>query len=400
METNVKKATNLVRKNNGAYCKFLSANDSGENGSHQAGFLISNRAMPLFINEEEKGNSHVVKKDIRIQWPDGSWTNSIYTYYHSKGEGRITSFGKGFRYRNSDQTGSLFIITKNDDGTYQTCFLNDADEIDEFLSDFSISATQEELLRLLDLSTLNTTQNESLHRAIADFICTLNVDFPSTTDMAKAAREIEVAVFNHIKDITKNPDKKIISWTNVEYELFRSLEENRYQEFLQRGFSEIDEFLEVAKSILNRRKSRAGKSLEHHLAEIFNGNGLCFDPQVATEGNKKPDFIFPSGDAYHNKDFPVEGLISLASKTTCKDRWRQVLNEADRLKNRPKYLFTLQQGISENQMKEMEAENVVLVVPKEYIRTYPKEAQKSILSLEKFIRLVKDIESQYGCTHS
>lgn len=396
MESNSKKAVDLVRKNGGAYCKFLSANDSGENGSHQAGILISNKAMRLFVSKEEKESSEIVKKTIRIKWQDNSETLSKYTYYHSKGEGRITSFGRGFKYRTHDMTGSLFIITRNDDETYETFFLNNADEIDEFLSDFSISATQDELLRLLDLNTLSVTEDSRLREAIEKFISQLEIDFPSTAEMARVAREIENEVRNHIKDIVRNPDKKILSWTNVEYELFRAIEQDRYQEFLENGFRDIDEFVKTAKAVLNRRKSRAGKSLELHLAEIFNRNGLDYEAQVVTEENKKPDFIFPSGKAYHDDSFPVEGLISLASKTTCKDRWRQVLNEADRLKNRTKYLFTLQQGISENQMKEMEAEKVVLVVPKEYIVTYPKSVQKSILTLEQFIKLVKKLEIEYG----
>lgn len=43
MENRVARAEELVRKNGGAYCKFLSANDSGENGTHQSGILISNK---------------------------------------------------------------------------------------------------------------------------------------------------------------------------------------------------------------------------------------------------------------------------------------------------------------------------------------------------------------------
>ncbi len=400
MESNSRKAVDLVRKNGGAYCKFLSANDSGENGSHQAGILISNKAMNLFVTNEEKESSNIVKKDIRIIWPDGSVTNSKYTYYHSKGEGRITSFGKGFGFRSPEMTGSLFIITRNEDGIYESFFLDNGDDIEEFLSDFSITATQDELLRLLDLNTLSVTEDRKLREAIEHFISNLDIDFPSTAAMARAAREIEDEVKNHVKDIVKNPDRKILSWTNVEYELFRALEQDRYQDFLENGFKDIDEFVEVAKAVLNRRKSRAGKSLEHHLAEVFDGNGLSYDAQVVTEGNKKPDFIFPSSEAYHDKNFPVDGLISLASQTSCKDRWRQVLNEADRLKDRTKYLFTLQQGISVNQMKEMEAEKVVLVVPKEYIGTYPKQVQKSILTLEQFVKLVKSLEKEYGYPHS
>ena len=56
---------------------------------------------------------------------------------------------------------------------------------------------------------------------------------------------------------------------------------------------------------------------------------------------------------------PVVGVpdLSLAAKTTCKDRRRQVINEADRLRDKPKFLCTLQQGISPAQMDEMQAEN-------------------------------------------
>ena len=156
----------------------------------------------------------------------------------------------------------------------------------------------------------------------------------------------------------------------MEYTLFRALEYDRYGDIITRGFTSVDEFVYVANMVLNRRKSRAGKSLEHHLAAIFDGNELEYSAQAVTEGNKKPDFIFPSKEAYHNSRFSVDNLISLAAKTTCKDRWRQVLNEADRLKGRPKYLCTLQQGISGAQMDEMQAENVILVVPQPYIKTY------------------------------
>lgn len=50
-----------------------------------------------------------------------------------------------------------------------------------------------------------------------------------------------------------------------------------------------------------------------------------------------------------------------------------MLNEADHLRDKPKYLCTLQQGISGAQMDEMQVENVILVVPKPYIVTYPKD---------------------------
>ena len=103
--------------------------------------------------------------------------------------------------------------------------------------------------------------------------------------------------------------------------------------------------------------------------------------------------MFPSQAAYHNATFPTDKLISLAAKTTCKDRWRQVINEADRLRGLPKYLCTLQQGISPAQMDEMQAENVILVVPRPYIVSYPADRRDRIWTVTKFVDYVREVEA-------
>jgi type II restriction enzyme len=110
---------------------------------------------------------------------------------------------------------------------------------------------------------------------------------------------------------------------------------------------------------------------------------LQHSSQSISEDKKKPDFIFPSEEAYKSWEFDSNKLTFLAAKTTCKDRWRQILNEADRIKI--KHLFTLQQGISTNQLKEMQSYNVQLVVPKQYIKSYPTPFQPFILPLESFV---------------
>ena len=149
--------------------------------------------------------------------------------------------------------------------------------------------------------------------------------------------------------------------------------------------------IKTANTILNRRKSRAGKSLEHHLEEVFNIFKLIFQTLAITENNKKPDFIFPNIESYKNPRFNEKKLVLLASKTTCKDRWRQILNEADRI--RTKHLFTLQQGISKNQLTEMKACGVQLVVPKAYLSSFPAEHRADILTLEQFVSYVDTIQS-------
>ena len=211
--------------------------------------------------------------------------------------------------------------------------------------------------------------------------------------MSAAARIISYEALLNKAISTVDPDTAILQWTGQEYKLFRALEYARYGNTVANGFSNVEDFVALANQVLNRRKSRAGKSLEHHLAAVFDENQIQFTAQAVTEGNKRPDFIFPSEASYHDFSFPVQKLTSLAAKTTCKDRWRQILNEADRLRNGRKYLCTLQQGISSMQMDEMEAEKVTLVVPKAYISTYPRDKQDRIWSLRRFVSYVKELQN-------
>lgn len=372
------------------FTKFLAANDTGLTGGHQAGIYISKPSVPILFDEPGiKGQNK--EKWVKVKWQDDFETDTRFIYYGqgTRNEYRITNFGKGFPFLRAEYTGALFVITKIDNENYKGYVLNTEDEINEFLSAFGL--TPAETNRLIELSRTDASLREQA--AIDRFISGLTVDFPSSDVMSSAARAISyVAVLNKTITMT-DPDKAILQWTDQEYKLFRALEQARYGDMVARGFSTVDDFVALANQVLNRRKSRAGKSLEHHLAAIFNENHIQFTAQAVTEGNKRPDFIFPSEEAYHNFSFPVSKLTSLAAKTTCKDRWRQILNEADRLRDGRKYLCTLQQGISSMQMDEMEAEKVTLVVPKAYISTYPRDKQDRIWSLHTFVDHVKELQN-------
>ena len=284
--------------------------------------------------------------------------------------------------------GALFVLAQLNEENCQAWVLNSEEKIDQFLEAFGIAPT--ETNRLINTISAQGEARERL--AISEYIATLKTDFPLSEEMAAAARRIQNVAYNHQEYVQTNPDKKIIEWTNTEYALFRAIERDRYGDAIRSGFESVDAFVEMANTVLNRRKSRAGRSLEHHLAAIFDGNGIEYSAQGVTEGNKRPDFIFPSQEAYHNAAFPTDKLLTLAAKTTCKDRWRQVINEADRLRSFPKYLCTLQQGISPAQMDEMQAENVILVVPKPYIASYPADRQGRIWTLLDFVNYVRKME--------
>ena len=391
-------AIQSVSNSNSSYCKFLSANDSGETGGHQAGILISKKAIAMLFDKPIKELDHIEKRQVLIKWQDDIETLSTFTYYESKGELRITGFGRGFPYLNKEDTGALFVFTEQDRDNYSGFFLYTEDEINGFLEAFNISPTEtNNLIEKNEIVRGEYTTDDLELMEINSFIESITqgklIQFPDSFTMSQAARDIENRVYNHREYAILRPDDKIISYTDQEYRLFRLIEYAYYRDTIERGFRDMDNFVEVANQVLNRRKSRAGKSLEHHIASIFDANHIQYEEQVKTEGNKRPDFIFPSGKAYHNPLFPTDRLISLASKTTCKDRWRQVINEADRLRDKNKYLLTLQQGISTPQLKEMAAERVILVVPKPYISSYPREFQGSIMTIKNFIAYVKETEA-------
>ncbi len=379
-------AVEAVQTSQSSFFKFITANDSGKTGGHQAGFHIPKPASPvLFSREYHKGEFH--EEDIQIEWQDGYITQSSIKYYGQKtrDEYRLTRFGREFDYHERIFTGDVLVISRIAYGNFKAFILKTEDEIESFLNAFGLSPVDSG--SVIEVSQQLKISNEE--DEYAAFFKTLNGVFPSTEIMSKVSREIELKIKNHESEIFTNPDKKILDWTASEYRLFRHIEKSLHLNQVISGFSDLEDFVSLANTILNRRKSRAGKSLEHHLSFIFSKNLLTFSEQKITEGNSKPDFVFPSIDAYHDSKYPRQNIFVLAAKTTCKDRWRQILNETKNLDKH--YLFTLQQGITTNQLDEMLDSGVQLVVPKQHLYTFSEAYRGKILTLKSFINEVKRI---------
>ena len=374
-----------VRQSKAAWCRFITGNDTGATGSHQAGFYVPKCASELFFDEPgQKGENK--EKTVHIKWQDDFTTESCMKYYGqgTRNEYRITRFGRNFPFLQDDNVGDLLIIAKFTEEDYSGYVLSSDDDIDEFFATFNLSP--DETNQLIDVSG-SVMPDERIAELLLEFVNRFN-SFPETKTMAIGARNCFNQAYN-IADaaLKSSPDEILLNWVDTEYRLFRLMEEKVYAEVMSKPFGNIDNFVQVANEVLNRRKSRAGKSLEHHLADIFTRNELIFEEQAVTEDNKKPDFLFPNAECYHNLQFPTDDLIVLGAKTTCKDRWRQVLTEANRVD--VKFLFTLQQGISKNQLLEMRDSQLKLVVPNKYIGSFPKEFQSDIENLQGFIHFVK-----------
>lgn len=125
-------------------------------------------------------------------------------------------------------------------------------------------------------------------------------------------------------------------------------------------------------STFQRRKSRAGSAFENQLSRLFDKWKIKYSAQKYTEGKSKPDFVFPSIEDYHDPSFPDARLVMLGAKTTIKERWRQVLDEADRIE--VKHLITLEPAVSENYTKAMAEDKLQLVTPRGLFKTYKKRS--------------------------
>ena len=207
--------------------------------------------------------------------------------------------------------------------------------------------------------------------------------FPSTAVFSDFARST-------LGEVNPNdgPDEALMAWFEQEEKLFRTYEKHIVAERIQEGFGDdVDSFISYSLSVLNRRKSRVGFALENHLEKVFTEMGLDYSAQCVTEGRKKPDFIFPGCTDYHHPNVNTNDLLMLGVKTTCKDRWRQVLSEAAKIPC--KHLLTLEPGISTNQTDEMQASNLRLVIPAQIHETYTQGQQGWLLNVAQFIDLVK-----------
>ena len=212
--------------------------------------------------------------------------------------------------------------------------------------------------------------------------------FPSTAALSELAQITSPEV--RAQD---DPDAALIAWLGREKALFRRLERRVVSARIEAGFMnkdgiDIDGFISFSLSVLNRRKSRMGYSLENHLAAVLKAHGIRHVRGAVTEHNHEPDFLFPDVETYQAA--PAQGdprLTMLGAKSTCKDRWRQVLTEADKISR--KHLLTMEPGISEPQTDQMKEANLQLVVPTAIQASYTQSQQKWLWSLAHFIKDVR-----------
>lgn len=313
------------------FAKRLSANDTGLTGGHQVGFYLP-RDVALAIAPDLDADVLNPRHDLTFTLVSHDQrSNPSLIYYNSRvsrqqpngrNEFRLTGFGgRRSALQDAESTGGILV----------TAWDPSADIAEAWLA---ITADEEDVIESAIGPVDPGTQVQRLHgddnqaglTAILPATCEPHIDDlpPSWATAFPPGRELTDEAIRRRPGVGQGVDRRLVDRYRCEFGLFRVVETAHTLPRIEAGFPSVDAFLTVAQTVANRRKSRAGRSLELHLARAFDEEGIAYDAGKQTEGNRTPDFVFPSIDAYR------EGVPTrmLGVKTSVKERWRQVLDEA------------------------------------------------------------------------
>jgi len=187
---------------------------------------------------------------------------------------------------------------------------------------------------------------------------------PTTRQMADAGASLAAKVHG----LSLSPDDRLYFSLAAETELFFALSDALGQRWLEEEVKKGASFATVAAYVMGTAqssKSRRGTSLQYHFAAVLDAEEVPYTPQCVTEGKETPDFVVPGCDEYHDKRRPDEGLRMVACKSTVKERWRQVLKEADRIDE--KYFLTLDPALTDDTITAMSANRLRPFLPRQVL---------------------------------
>ena len=333
-------------------------------------------------DEPESCTDRVTWYDTRVEQPHRSAEYRLY--YRRNAITELLRMGD-FCLIGMQPSGTLLIAIArpNSSDEYRLRHLFGMQQpLDRWLVDSFIKESRINLATRQILEALGVEFDQDLTLDVDQLLTKFNKTFPTTKVFSKYARDTLPNPVSAIDD----PDSALESWMEHEEILFRALERSIVKEKLVTGFAEVDDFISFSLSVQNRRKSRVGHALENHLSAVFDANAIRYERGARTENNSRPDFLFPGSQEYHDAEIGSPPLRMLGAKTTCKDRWRQVLTEAAKIPD--KHLFTLETAISQNQLQEMHVSSLVLVSTPAVLATYQAPPGMTIC-LHDFIKIVK-----------
>lgn len=370
-----------VLKHGVAVTKTIRANEVG-GISHQTGFLLPRPYWRAFSSHPPtKGKN--LDEQVDVEWPDGTSTCSRIVWYGTgtRSEYRLTRFGRGFRWLDGSLLGAWFVLVRVDTGRFRVHILTTDADREQFESHFNVDLTgaPSGIGVTSEPVESETCIDEEFDRRTSEWAA-----FPSGDDLCSATID---ALSKCQPDFPhRSPDERLLEGVNREYELFRRVERRLCLPEVTDGFPTVEAFLRLSQMILQRRKARAGRSLENHADRVFRDEGLPHEMRPK-DVDGTPDIVFPSARAYRDDRRPADRIVVLGVKTSCRDRWRQVTREARRVPE--KFILTKQAPITSSQLKEMQEAGVRVVVPQGLHREFPTRDRAHVLTLAAFVEIVR-----------
>ncbi|MDX5479175.1 MAG: ATP-binding protein, partial [Cyclobacteriaceae bacterium] len=167
-----KDAIQAVNSGISSFCKFVSPNDAGTTGTHQAGLYIPKKAVSLIFDSPGiKGENK--EESAKIDWHDGVQAPDCRLKYYgvgTRGEYRITRLGRGFN------PGDFVIIIKTGSLHYKGFVLSEKKDQQDFLLSFDL--TESDTNALIDPAKIPMADTEFENELpIEDFALPESADF-------------------------------------------------------------------------------------------------------------------------------------------------------------------------------------------------------------------------------
>ena len=376
--------------------KKLARNDCGwadgaENG-HQNGVYIPREIreagfFPMLLNSNP-AKPHILDARFETFWPSTGETK-LSALKHYTNKGTEMHFTRVPREEFSDLTPASWLLggaikVPVGHACHWFMVIDSADEEAELLesmfaldSDFHFGLFSPEdlprarlneadqLVEELGSALRNGTLEEFIKRASA---------MPASEELALQAQNFWLAENSRDKMdpwSMPNPGDAIMRISrDIEYSLYKRAEvrfraaqvlrivsaEADLVKAIVRGFPDLDAtFLSAAQT----RKSRAGRSFEHHVGRVFRDGDIRYEEQVVL-GNRRPDFVLPDVVTLKSTARASNDAMIVSLKTTLRERWKQL--SLERI-NGDVFLATVDDRVTPSAIADMADNGIYLLVP-------------------------------------
>lgn len=371
--------------------KLLAAVEVSASASHQHEFNAGQLRLALGLPKDRtSGELEIIYAGADVEDPAGE--SCGYTLYDAR-EGRPRSAEYRLYFNSTDlqsnaTTGDILIVVRPDEGVDLKALILPQEsetgkavaamlraegiEIEDRFREITtvVRATDLGALLLTTRKQINVPNAESFiasadRALIGNAIAVGNL--PSTRAMADEAGRIVRSL--HAGELA--PDDQIHWSLEAETALFQHIEERVGQKWLDdlaaAGRISFSDAATLVMRQLQSRKSRRGQSLQNHFRSVLDAHAIRYGAQCRTERDERPDFLIPGCTQYSDPSFPDSALRMVACKSKVRERWRQILEEADRIPE--KYLLTLDPALTDDTITKMVGSRLSVFLPQQVIRT-------------------------------